>query len=469
MIIGIALPACSTEKLRYIIETDAGGDPDDEQSLVRFLLYVNEWDIDGIIATRPMLRGDNRGWPSSYTGLDIVRGFLTAYGKVHAVLSQHGDFPTKQYLWDRTVAGYGGDDGVNLIIKALDRADPRPIWFSNWGTDDGTPSSLRRALDKIRAERGQVAYDAAIQKIRLSSDPVFGTHNSSSFPVWVYTKLPDMDGGRWYHRFSPLTRTAGGFDIEADVRVGHGPLGALYAGGTDRPQKEGDTPQFLYLIPTGLAEPSEPMWGGWAGRYWPRQGYQYHRLDQRNTLKRWADQIRGLAGHYSSRKGYQYHWPDQRDTWMGSTNRDNTLKRWADHIQMDFKGRMDWCVKSYAQANHPPQPVVNGQGGLGAVNITAASGSTLSLNATGSLDPDGDGLSYHWVVYPEAGKYRDHEFYSNVLIANATAVNSMVHVPSDADGTTIHIILIVTDNGSTRVDYLPPFPEIQPKFSSTVT
>ena len=33
-----------TSRLRLLIETDAGGDPDDEQSLVRFLLYANEWD-----------------------------------------------------------------------------------------------------------------------------------------------------------------------------------------------------------------------------------------------------------------------------------------------------------------------------------------------------------------------------------------------------------------------------------------
>src|SRR4051794_20936705 len=40
--------AASSDRLRLIIETDAGGDPDDEQSLVRFLLYANEWDVEGI-------------------------------------------------------------------------------------------------------------------------------------------------------------------------------------------------------------------------------------------------------------------------------------------------------------------------------------------------------------------------------------------------------------------------------------
>jgi dienelactone hydrolase len=39
----------SNSRIRYIIETDAGGDPDDERSFVRFLLYANESDMEGII------------------------------------------------------------------------------------------------------------------------------------------------------------------------------------------------------------------------------------------------------------------------------------------------------------------------------------------------------------------------------------------------------------------------------------
>ena len=49
----LAVAAPSGDRLRLIVETDAGGDPDDEQSLVRFLLYSNEWDVEGIIANRP--------------------------------------------------------------------------------------------------------------------------------------------------------------------------------------------------------------------------------------------------------------------------------------------------------------------------------------------------------------------------------------------------------------------------------
>src|SRR5687767_15208777 len=80
------------DRLRVIIETDAGGDPDDEQSLVRFLLYANEWDVEGIVCTRPHTKRDeNRN--KEPTGLDIVRRQLKAYAAVYDKLKQHGQFP----------------------------------------------------------------------------------------------------------------------------------------------------------------------------------------------------------------------------------------------------------------------------------------------------------------------------------------------------------------------------------------
>lgn len=73
-------------RLRVIIETDAGGDPDDEQSLVRFLLYANEWDVEGIIANRPAARrGENLN--TERTGLGIVRRPAVAGGAAMALLN----------------------------------------------------------------------------------------------------------------------------------------------------------------------------------------------------------------------------------------------------------------------------------------------------------------------------------------------------------------------------------------------
>src|SRR6185295_4640279 len=36
---------------RLIVLTDMGGDPDDQQSMIRLMLYANEFDIEGLIAT----------------------------------------------------------------------------------------------------------------------------------------------------------------------------------------------------------------------------------------------------------------------------------------------------------------------------------------------------------------------------------------------------------------------------------
>ena len=67
------------ERLRLFIETDAGGDPDDEQSLVRFLLYTCEWDVEGIIANRPHTRRPENHARED-TGYGIVRALVNAYG-----------------------------------------------------------------------------------------------------------------------------------------------------------------------------------------------------------------------------------------------------------------------------------------------------------------------------------------------------------------------------------------------------
>ena len=306
------------DKLRIIIETDAGGDADDEQSLVRFLAYANEWDVEGIIANRPVARPVENLNPER-TGLGIAQRLVRAYGEVYPNLKENAEgYPTEAYLMDRTVAGYNSTEaGVNLIIAAVDRDDPRPIWFLNWGTDWGSAQScLQRALDKVLGERGYEGYSKFKNKIRLSSSDRFNDHTTKLQPfwrMWVEKQFPLVDGEMWYHRFAPLTAKAGGFNLQRDVLTGHGALGALYPTNTTVPQKEGDSILFVYLIPTGMNDPMHPDWGSWGGRYGVRDDFFRHVPT--------------------------YYGPNVRDTWNGTTNRDNTLARWAaDFMARDAKG-----------------------------------------------------------------------------------------------------------------------------------
>ena len=407
------------ERLRVMVETDAGGDPDDEQSMVRFLLYASEWDVEGIIATRPVARaGENRN--TERTGLGIMRRMLDAYAECHPNLLRHDPrFPDPVQLRAKTVPGYGDEDaGVRLIIDAVDSKDPRPLWFMNWGTDHGSaPSSLKRALDQVLKERGPEGYARFKSRVYLSSYDKFDDHTwkiEPPFPLWVDTFRPPVENKRWYHRFSAITARAGGFDVLSDVLQGHGPLGALYPTNTTHWLKEGDTMTFLYLLPAGLNDPHHPEWGSWAGRYGPQPE----------------------AGER------RYYWANQTDAWRGNVDRDNTLLRWAAHLQNDFRARLDWCVKPFAEANHKPVAVLNGDRTGAILRFKARSGSTVELSGQGTSDPDGNKLSFTWLPYPEAGTYRGEV----ELVGSGDQVR--LKVPPEGAGKEIHWVLVVEDDGA---------------------
>lgn len=416
VVVFLAGPVAAGERLRVLIETDAGGDPDDEQSLVRFLLYANEWDVEGIICNRKQAR-DRENLNRERTGLGIVQRLVRAYGECYPNLVQHDrGYPKPEVLLQRTVAGYDDTDaGVNLILEAVDRADPRPLWYADWGSDRGAAGiNMKRALDKVYAERGREGYARFKERLRLVSYDQFGDHTTKlapPFPLWVNTFQPPLGGKRWYHRFSALTATAGGFDVKRDLLTGHGPLGALYPTNTTHPQKEGDTMTFLYLVPTGMNDPGEPTWGSWAGRYGRNENYQ----------------------------AKPYYWANQADAWQGSTHRDHTLKRWAVHLQNDFKARLNWCVTDFGQANHPPAPRVRG-----ALRRTVKPGDKVSLDAQDSTDPDKHRKKFEWVYYPEPGSYRGPA----PTIQDAGNPQAVLEAPTVETAQTIHIVLIVTDEGA---------------------
>jgi len=170
---------------------------------------------------------------------------------------------------------------------------------------------------------------------------------------------------------------------------------------------------FTYLIPTGMNDPEQPTWGSWAGRY-------------------------GLNESFPKK---QYYWANQVDQWQGTTNRDNCLARWAVALQNDFRARLDWCVKPFGKANHPPVPRLEGS-----LRRTFVAGSRVTLSAAGSTDPDGDALSFRWEWYPEPGTYR-----GTLNIQNAAEANASFVAPNVQHEESIHLILTVTDSGKPQL------------------
>lgn len=452
LLVALTTTAFALERPRVVVLTDIENEPDDAMSMVRFLTYANQFDVEGLIATTS-IHQRNRVAP------ERIRRIVEAYGKVRDNLEKHeAGFPTAEELLSRVSQGlpvYGmegvgaGKDspGSELIIRAIDREDSRPLWIPVWGG----PSVLAQALWKIRATRSAEALAKAVAKLRvytISDQDDSGPWLRQEFSQLFYIASPGFHAGGAYHKatwsgisgdyfharcdgadFSVVTNEW----LERNVRR-KGPLGAEY------PRweylMEGDTPSFLNLIANGLSDPEHPDWGGWGGRYefyTPRRQKWHLREETRPLWSDATDEVLGVDGR----------WHDTNHA---------TIWRWREAFQNDFAARMDWTIKPHAEANHPPVPRLAHPN-----RLSAKAGQRVELNAQGTSDPDGDAVSYQWFCYSEAGTFPSASDGSGQALEirnfdqpKASFVVPTAHVMPPGTGT-LHVILAVTDHGSPRL------------------
>jgi hypothetical protein len=395
-----------TPKVRVLVLTDIANEPDDQMSMVRFLVYSNQFDVEGLVATTST-------WMRNKVRPDVIRTLIDAYGQIQPTLSKHQPgFPTAAALRDVVKAGQPGfgmaavgtgksSEGAEAIIHAADKNDSRPLWITVWGG----ANTLAQALLQVRESRSAAQLSAFVDKLRvysISDQDDAGPWIRKEFPSLHYIAMPSTpDGDQYvYATWTGISgdrfyKNAPGADfttftdewVNANIR-GKGPLGKLYP--FPCCIHEGDTPSFLGLINNGLASFMSPTFGGWGGRYVWRQFYGETRpswtqggdaYPGRDNSK---DMVTGIDGRtYTS---------DQATIW-----------RWRTAFQHDFAARMDWTIREVAQANHNPDVVVNGQSGKAPMTINAHVGVPVTLDAAGTRDPEGNRLKYTWFFYPEAG------------------------------------------------------------------
>ena len=448
---------------RAVIISDIGNEPDDQMSMVRLLLYSNELDLEALIASTST-------WQKSATHPETMHALIQAYGQVRSNLLLHAKgWPRAEDLDKRVFAGqaaYGmaatgegkASAGSRALVAAIERDDPRPLWVCLWGG----ANTLAQALIDLRAAHSPEETQKLVARLRISSisdQDDAGPWIRREFPSLFYIVKPSPPNGEEYE-YATWTgisgdlyyRNGAGADtslvtnewLDKNIRS-KGPLGRVY------PRflfiMEGDTPSFLGLLDNGLNAYRRPDWGGWGGRYVYRQAYgephavwtQGGDLFNRATSQ---DAVTGIDG--------QEHVSDQATIW-----------RWREAYQNDFAARMDWTVKDFGHANHAPELVVNGQPGKAPVKLEAEVGRTITLDAAGSSDPDGQTLHYKWWVYAEAGLNGTHG--ADVAISNESRQRALLTIqsacrpawipeiiPCRGDGLA-HIILAVTDEGTPRL------------------
>ena len=323
--IGVAPATGPSPRPRLCVLTDIGGDPDDTQSLVRLMVYSNEFEIEGLIATASGTPGELK---EAVTRPDLVRQVVAAYGRVRPNLARHAEgWPAEVELLGRIKSGNprrgreqvgeGHDtEGSRWLVERVDAGTPdRPLNIAVWGGQ----TDLAQALWRVKRDRGAGGLAAFVKRLR-----VFDVDDQDHLADWMWAEFPGMhyvlskappgrdkrDGtyrGIYLGGDESLTSKAW---VERHV-TNKGPLGALYPTKTwtnPNPHgcmKEGDTPSWFFFLPPGGNDPADPSKPGWGGRY------------AKAESGRWED-VRG---------------EDPR----------KAVYRWRPAFQADFARRMEWC------------------------------------------------------------------------------------------------------------------------------
>jgi hypothetical protein len=321
--------AFAAERPRLAVLTDIGGDPDDQQSMIRLMVYANEFDLELLLASASGTPGELK---RAITRPDLIHQIIDAYDQVVPNLRRHAaGWPPADFLRTRVVSGnpqrgrdHIGDGhdtaGSKALIERIDAGPPtRPLNITIWGGQ----TDLAQALWRVKHDRGAEGFAAFVKKFR-----VYDIDDQDRIADWLRGEFPGM--------FYVLAKAAPGRDkregvyrgmyltgdesltssawIEENIRS-RGPLGALYPTRTStapnphRCLKEGDTPSWFFFLPAGGNDPADPTKPGWGGEF-------------RRESDGWF-RDRPMADGYDPR---------------------HVVSRARPEFQRDFAARMAWCV-----------------------------------------------------------------------------------------------------------------------------
>jgi hypothetical protein len=282
-------------------------DPDDVQSMVRLLLYTNDLEVEGLVASAGTL--------GNIAKKQNILDLLDLYDQVDENLRRHDPrYPTADRLrsatWEGRSDAYGkpadrilGDsqdsEASRAIIRVVDRPDPQPVWVCVWGG----PCEVAQAIWKVQRTRSPAELEQFLSKLRIY---LIGKQDGSA--QWLLDNFPSLFvilseknyRGMFWNTRGAAPQLADLAWINANIRQGHGPLGAAYPQSGFNPrnpgQQEGDTPSFLYLVSAvrGLNDPEKPDQDSWGGKFIRRDPSRNHWFDDpagTQTVWRWRAEV----------------------------------------------------------------------------------------------------------------------------------------------------------------------------------
>lgn len=460
---------------RTIVTTD--GEIDDVDTFIRYLMYTNEFDTEGLVYSSSMWhwKGDGKGtkftsememtrniygedltdlrWP----GTSWMEELLADYAKIHPNLLIHDKrYPSAEDLLALIKVGnidFEGEmeqrtEGSEWIAEKLLDNDPREIFLQAWG---GT-NTIARALKSIEEDyskkrnwkeiKAKVSKKAIIYTI-MDQD---ATYKKYIGPNWPEIRVFYNANQFWCFAYpwkmvvpkSQQPYLEGSF-MGPNIINNHGPLFRKYYSYGDGQKQVGDPNHFE----GDISKITNTERGSFSKYDFISEGDSpafLHLVDV--GLANYEDPSRGgWSGRFELSDKNPFRYEDGEtaadinpETGEIDTNYPQT--RWIKAIQLDFAARADWALQSYEEANHAPEIKVE-EG----TNLMATAGEKLTLTPS-YTDPDGHGVSFKVWNYAEAGEGATEVTY------NSDKKVALVQLPETAkSGEEYHIIVEGSDSG----------------------
>jgi hypothetical protein len=481
--------AQDSNNIRPRIVITADPELDDNNSLIRFLLYSSDVQVEALIYASSQFhwKGDGKGtrWfvpgrEYARFGLDMcpceswrwakderfIHDVVDAYEKVYANLKVHNaNYPAPDELRSKIRDGnieFDGDiskdsPGSDLIRSLILDDKPGQLYIAAWGGQ----STIARALKSIQEQYEYTVQWEAIRAkvlrkvVLLPSGDQDDTYVKYIKPNWQGIEYRQFSSGPYYGygaqlRAKPedaalLTPTW----MKENV-LERGPLGSLYrVWGDGKQMVKGDIMDYFGLAgktDDQLRKMGYVVWlpvqpkGSWLG-----EGDNHTFMNMLgNGLQAFEfASYGGWGGRGTQSQNFSFAMSDTSQQAMisaiGSPNRNaNDYPNFFPAAQNDFAARMKWSVTSrYADANH--EPIIQIEGPR---YVLASPGETIRLNGQVS-DPDKNKVALRW------WQFRVGTYQGEVTIQNATVQQCRVTIPKDAlPGQSIHIILEARDDGT---------------------
>ncbi|MGA4644310.1 nucleoside hydrolase-like domain-containing protein [Limisphaera sp. 4302-co] len=256
---------------RVVVSTDVGGtDPDDFQSLVYLLVYLDVLDLEGLISS-----------PYGPGRKDHLLEVIEAYERDYPRLRSWSErYPAPEAL--RALAKQGATEpapytryrssteGSEWIVHCARRADPRPLHVLVWGGLEDLAQALHDAPDIL--PRLRVYFIGGPNK-KWSPD-------AYQYLVSHHPELWFIEANATYRGWFTGGNQSDPWGNDSFPRryvAGHGALGELFMRKLPT-LKMGDAPSVGWLLRGNPEEPWRPGWGGRFVRAWRRPHLQLDRL-----------------------------------------------------------------------------------------------------------------------------------------------------------------------------------------------